>query len=229
MYNTLCPCMCTSADPAGYRVSLNATTYSAKITADTKLQTPVIFLSVLINNSAFNATPDIEINLQFDNTAQSNIFKLQNGATSERHYTSVANTTTVITTQILYVSNTSIAIKLPQTIGMNISVVFLVNGSAVVPPIPGQTHVRVFVTLDPPHVHRDYCQPRPSGPCDKTGSLGCNLINENTTYSCDCVVGFTGYNCSQDIDECESIPVTTGEPACFNDGNCTNLLFGRFE
>ena len=167
--------MCTSTDPAGYRVYLNATTYSAKITADTKLQTPVIFLSVLINNSAFNAKPDIEIQLQFDNTTQGNIFKLRNGATSERHYTSVANMTTVIT-QILYVSNTSIAIKLPQTIGMNISVVVLVNGSAVIPPIPGQTHVRVFVTLDPPH--RDYCQPPPYGPCDKTGSLGCNLINE---------------------------------------------------
>ena len=80
--------MCTSADPAGYRVSLNATTYSAKITADTKLQTPVIFLSVLINNSAFNAKQDIEIQLQFDNTTQSRTFKLRNGATSERHYTS---------------------------------------------------------------------------------------------------------------------------------------------
>ena len=62
--------MCISADPTGYKVSLNATTYSTKITADTKLQTPVIFLSILINNSAFNATPDIEINLRFDNATQ---------------------------------------------------------------------------------------------------------------------------------------------------------------
>ena len=82
---------------------------------------------------------------------------------------------------------------------------------------PGWTGARCEMDID-------YCQPQP---CDSTGSLQCN--DRNTTYTCECIFGFTGYNCSQDIDECESIPATAGEPACFNSGNCTNFLFGRFE
>ena len=36
-----------------------------------------------------------------------------------------------------------------------------------------------------------------------------------------CATGFTGYNCSEDINECEPNP-------CQNGGNCTNFLNGNF-
>ena len=85
---------------------------------------------------------------------------------------------------------------------------------------PGWTGARCEVDID-------YCEPHPLGPCNTTGSVGCS--DGNSTFTCNCIIGFTGYNCSQDIDECESMLATTGESACFNGGNCTNLLFGRFE
>ena len=59
------------------------------------------------------------------------------------------------------------------------------------------------------------------GPCDEnTGAIHC--IDESSMYSCTCAAGFTGYNCSEDIDECDPNP-------CHNGAVCTNLLHGSFE
>ena len=57
------------------------------------------------------------------------------------------------------------------------------------------------------------------GPCYSAGTVAC--VDGNSTYSCICASGFTGYNCAEDINECEENP-------CRNGGNCTNY-FGRFE
>ena len=50
------------------------------------------------------------------------------------------------------------------------------------------------------------------------------VLDLNNAIECDCYPGYTCHcSCSHDNNECESIPATmsTGEPACFNDGNCT--------
>ena len=60
-----------------------------------------------------------------------------------------------------------------------------------------------------------------NGPCNEhSGTIDC--IDENPMYACTCAAGFTGYNCSEDIDECDANP-------CQNGAICINLLHGSFE
>lgn len=59
-------------------------------------------------------------------------------------------------------------------------------------------------------------------PCDKDAIRDIGCPDESTMYSCTCTVGFTGYNCSEDIDECKS-------SQCQNGAICLNLLNGSFE
>ncbi|KAL3832185.1 hypothetical protein ACJMK2_023848, partial [Sinanodonta woodiana] len=48
-------------------------------------------------------------------------------------------------------------------------------------------------------------------PCKNDG----NCTNTIGSYMCDCSSGWTGVNCTTDINECASYP-------CINSGNCTN-------
>ena len=69
----------------------------------------------------------------------------------------------------------------------------------------------------------DYCaSDMPiNGPCnDNSGAIACN--DGSPMYSCTCAAGFTGYNCSEDIDGCDPNP-------CQNDAICINLLHGAFQ
>ena len=50
-------------------------------------------------------------------------------------------------------------------------------------------------------------------------SGGSSCINELGGYRCECVPGFTGQNCAEDINECLSYP-------CLNGGTCANEIGG---
>ncbi|XP_052789096.1 protein crumbs-like isoform X2 [Mya arenaria] len=54
-------------------------------------------------------------------------------------------------------------------------------------------------------------------PCHNNQSTGCtqNITTTPHTYQCTCKAGWTGQNCSEDIDECVSSP-------CRNGGTCNN-------
>ena len=56
-------------------------------------------------------------------------------------------------------------------------------------------------------------------PCDVQGTSEC--IDGNSTYTCVCLPGFTGRNCSVDIDNCVPEP-------CLNNGTCVNELGMNF-
>jgi Notch-like protein len=68
----------------------------------------------------------------------------------------------------------------------------------------------------------DYCIVDSSrfGPCDDLGTRIC--IDGNSTYTCECMDGYAGYNCSIDIDPCDPHP-------CQNNGTCTNISITVFE
>ena len=47
-------------------------------------------------------------------------------------------------------------------------------------------------------------------------------IDGNSTYTCECMDGYIGYDCSLDIDPCDPNPYQ-------NNGTCTNVLITAFE
>ena len=52
-------------------------------------------------------------------------------------------------------------------------------------------------------------------PCLNSG----NCVNITSGYMCDCVAGFTGVNCTTDIDDCDPDP-------CDNNGTCIDEING---
>ena len=69
----------------------------------------------------------------------------------------------------------------------------------------------------------DYCASDMSihSPCNEDlGAIAC--ADGSPMYSCTCAAGFTGHNCSEDINECDPNP-------CQNGAICINLLHGEFQ
>ena len=69
--------MTLSLDAADYMASLNATTYVAEITADTPFGTPVLYLSAVIDGSAYTS-PFISLSIIESNLVE-RVFKFPNG------------------------------------------------------------------------------------------------------------------------------------------------------
>ncbi len=63
--------------------------------------------------------------------------------------------------------------------------------------ITGQTTMSTSVTGD------SICPPDPCHPNPCMNGGWCNIAG-NTSYTCVCLVGYTGSNCSEDINECDN-------------------------
>ena len=142
-------------DPADYMALLNATTYAAEITADTPFGTPVLYLSAVIDGSAFTS-PFILLSLLESNLVE-RVFKFPNGQNDEQYIglnPDPATNTITIVTQIVYSDDPRNTPEgqppppLPSTFGMSINLVALDIADS--PPIPVDRSVRGIVTVNPP-------------------------------------------------------------------------------
>jgi len=153
MYICHCP-----IDPADYMASLNATTYVAEITADTPFGTPVLYLSAVIDGSAFTS-PYILLSIVESDFVE-RVFKFANGENDQQYFGPTPDPVTNIITivnQIVYADdprNTPTpapgqpppTVTLPQTFGMAINLVAV----DIVAPVPVDRSVRASVTVNPP-------------------------------------------------------------------------------
>ena len=136
-------------------VSLNATTYVAEISADTPFGTPVLYLSAVIDGSAFTL-PVVFLSFVENNLVE-RTFKFPNGQNDEQYIGLTPDPTTntiIIENQIVYSDdprNTpsgQILLTLPATFGMNINLVVFDSAASI--PNLEERSVRVFVTVNPP-------------------------------------------------------------------------------
>ena len=136
-------------------VSLNATTYVAEITADTPFGTSVLYLSAVIDGSAF-AAPVVLLTL-VQSGLRERVFMFSNGRTYEDYFDLTPDPTTntiTIVNQLVYSDdprNTPQGVTpptLPATFGITISLVAIdiaANATVVVDRI-----ATAFVIVNPP-------------------------------------------------------------------------------
>ena len=150
--------MTPSLDPADYMAFLNATTYVAEITADTAFGTPVLYLSAVIDGSAFTS-PYVLLGLLESNLVE-RVFKFPNGRNDQQYFgltPNPATNTITIVNQVVYSDDPRNAptpapgqppptVTLPQTYGMSINLVAVDT----VTQVPVDRSVRAFVTVNPP-------------------------------------------------------------------------------
>lgn len=137
-------------DPANFTLSPNATTYVAEIAVNTPFRTPVLFLGVVINSSAFTNSAAVLLSFVDGNQLVERIFKFSNGQNDEQQMHSLPDTTDtiILMSQIQYVDdprNTapgSDPVTLPTAYEVNI----IVTAS---PPLTIAS-VGAIVTVNPP-------------------------------------------------------------------------------
>ena len=143
--------MTLSLDAADYMASLNATTYVAEITADTPFGTPVLYLSAVIDGSAYTS-PFISLSIIESNLVE-RVFKFPNGGNNQEYCgltRDPATNTFSIVNQVVYSDDPRsgpTSVTLPRTFGMSINVGVV---DTVGPPNPVDRDVRAFVTVNPP-------------------------------------------------------------------------------
>ena len=110
-----------------YRVAFNATVFYASILANTPLQTPILYFSVIINNTYFETLQTVNLSIVGYNRTEHDIFRFENGTIDEEILFGIdepppETEVVIIERPILYFNEPPENVELPSTFAFEINV-----------------------------------------------------------------------------------------------------------